>query len=386
MKNRLVLTVAVVLFISSFLFSQNFKLSPNDTLTSVVIHPDHSVTFEIYAPNAEKVWLGGSDIPDLFHKGKMTKLDDGVWRVTIDSIEPGAYRYNFNVDGVSVLDPRNPNVSESNMNAWSLVYIPGKAYMDTQNVPHGAVSSVTYYSNSLKKFRRMHVYTPPGYDKNNKSYPVLYLLNGAFDCDDSWPTVGRAGFIIDNLIAEKKVVPMIVVMPDGHTGPFRFGMPFNATVDNQDGFVVDFNNDIKPYIDDHYRIINKREDCAIAGLSMGGSQTLNIAIPHLNEFAYIGVFSSGVLGIISGSSFGKNVRSTWEKKNKKYLENDELKKGLKEVWFATGKDDFLLKTSLATVDLLKKYNFNVSFKESAGAHTWNNWRDYLHEFAQLLFK
>jgi len=386
MKKKMLLAVSMLIFLSSLLFSQNFKLTPNDTLTSVVIHPDHKITFEIYAPNAEKVWLGGSDIPNLFQKGKMTKQDDGVWQVTVGPVEPGAYRYNFNVDGISVLDPRNPNVSESNMNAWSLVYVPGEAYMDTQNVPHGAVSAITYYSTSLKRFRRMHIYTPPGYDKNDKSYPVLYLLNGAFDCDDSWPTVGRAGFILDNLIAEGKAVPMIVVMPAGHTGPFRFGMPFNATINNEDGFVVDFNNDIKPYVEKQFRTINEKEDRAIAGLSMGGSQTLNIAIPHLDEFAYIGVFSSGVLGLISGRSFGPNIRSKWEDMNKKYLENDELKKGLKEVWFATGKDDFLLKTSQATVDLLKKYKFNVSFKESAGAHTWNNWRDYLHEFAQLLFK
>ena len=122
------------------------------------------------------------------------------------------------MDGVAVIDPRNPSTSESNNNAWSLVYVPGSDISDTKDVPHGAVASVTYYSETLKRFRRMHVYTPPGYEKGEGKYPVFYLLHGAGDSDDSWSTVGRAGFILDNLIAAGKAKPMIVVMPAGHTG------------------------------------------------------------------------------------------------------------------------------------------------------------------------
>ena len=171
-------------------------------------------------------------------------------------------------------------------------------------------------------------------------------------------------------------------MPAGHTGPFRFGMPLKKG----DEFIDDFNNDIKPYIEKNYRTLNDRENRAIAGLSMGGAQTLNISIPHLNEYGYIGVFSSGIFGIRGGNSFGSDMGQNWEEENKATLDDDKLKEGLKLVWFATGKADFLLQTSRATVEMLKKHKFNVTFKESEGGHTWNNWRDYLYEFAQLLFK
>ncbi len=363
--------------------TQNNKPTPNNTLTPVVIHTDNTITFRVFAPKAKKVMLGGGDIPDILRKGLMTKNDNGVWEVTAGPVEPGAYRYNFSIDGVSVIDPRRPDVSESNMNLWSLVYVPGRSYMDIQNVPHGAVSEVNYFSTALNRYRRMHIYTPPGYEKNNKSYPVFYLLHGAFDSDNSWSTVGRAGFILDNLIAEKKAAPMIVVMPAGHTGPFPSTDPSTKNVDD---FVEDFNQDIKPFVETNFRTLNRREDRAIAGLSMGGAQTLNIAIPHLDQYAYIGVFSSGIFGITGENYFVHFTGKAWEENNEKYLNNNKLKKGLKVFWFATGKDDYLLQTSIATVDMLRKHKFNIFFKETGGAHTWNNWRDYLHQFAQLLFK
>lgn len=371
--------------LSTVVFAQNYQLTPNDTLKSVTPHPDNRMTFSIYAPLAQEVSLNGSDILGTQPPGKMTKQENGVWSITVGPLEPGAYRYTFIVDKVSVLDPKNNSMSESNMNTWSLAYLPGKDFMELKDVSHSAMSVVNYYSKSLKRFRRMHIYTPPGYEAGSSKYPVLYLLHGAFDCDDSWPTVGRAGFIIDNLITEKKAVPMIVVMPAGHTGPFTFGPP-SANRPRTDEFLEDFTNDIKPYIESNYRVINERSKRAIAGLSMGGAQTLNIAIPHLEEYAYLGVFSSGVFGLVGTNPFGNSGGSTWEEANLEMLDNPELKKDLKLVWFATGKEDFLLATSRATVNLLKKHNFNVVFNETNGAHTWNNWRDYLYEFAQLLFK
>jgi enterochelin esterase family protein len=286
------------------------------------------------------------------------------------------------VDGVSVIDPRNPSTSESNGNTWSLVYVPGSDFMDTQDVPHGAVAEVTYYSKSLQRFRRMHVYTPPGYESGEGKFPVFYLLHGAFDCDDSWTSVGRAGFILDNLIAAGKARPMIVVMPAGHTGPFTFGrggLPM-------DEFIRDFNGDILPYVETHYRVHADRQHRAIAGLSMGGAHTLSIGIPNLDKFAYLGVFSSGVFGIAGGGPGGAPQGPSWEEQNQATLDNADLKKGLKLVWFATGTEDFLIQTSRATVDTLKKHGFDVVFKETAGAHTWLNWRNYLIEFAPQLFQ
>ncbi len=348
---------------------------------------DRHVTFRILAPNADAVQLSGSDIPDLGRGAEMKKDPNGVWEVTLGPIDAGAYRYNFNVDGVSVIDPRNPSTSESNANTWSLVYVPGSDFMDTKDVPRGAVAEVTYYSKSLKRFRRMHVYTPPGYELGQGKFPVFYLLHGASDCDDSWTSVGRAGFILDNLIAAGKAKPMVVVMPAGHAGASMFGGRGGAgqTVDE---FSLDFRSDIRPYIEKNYRVYTDQKNRAIAGLSMGGMQTLNLAIPALDEYAYIGVFSSGIFGISGGGrgGMGGNAGPSWEEQNKEVLDNPDLKKGIKLVWFATGSDDFLIETSRASVAALKQHGFDVVFKETAGGHTWINWRDYLNEFAPQLFQ
>ncbi|MBZ5623909.1 MAG: esterase, partial [Acidobacteriia bacterium] len=332
-----------------------------------------------------------------------TKGENGVWEITLGPVDPGAYRYNFNVDGVTVIDPRNPSISESNTNVWSLVYVPGSDLMDTREVPHGAVASVTYYSTALKRFRRMHVYTPPGYETGTSKYPIFYLLHGAGDCDEAWTSVGRAGFILDNLIAAKKVKPMLVVMPAGHTsttGGARGAPPAAGGPAPVDEFTQDFMTDIMPYAETHYRVLADRAHRAIAGLSMGGSQTLNIAIPHLEKFAYVGVYSSGLIGAFGGGRGA--ARGTppaaapiapaaqqppaWEQQHMADLDNAAAKKGLKLLWFSTGVDDGLISTTKATVDMLKKHGFSPVFQESPGAHTWLNWRNYLIEFTPQLFQ
>jgi len=380
------------------------------------VSADRTVTFRIAAPNAQNVRITGGDIPNIAQHAQMTKGANGVWEATIGPLDAGAYRYNFNVDGVTVTDPRNAAVSESLSNVWSLVVVPGSDNFDTKDVPHGAVASVTYYSTALKKFRRMHVYTPPGYENGKDKYPVFYLLHGAGDNDDAWTSVGRAGFVFDNLIATKKAKPMIVVMPAGHTqnttggGGAGRGAATSVAANvapPPDEFTQDFETDLMPYAESHYRIITDRAHRAIAGLSMGGSQTLNIAIPHLDKFSYIGVFSSGVLGgggrgrgpaAASGPLVASNPvaaptaapvptgPSVWEQQHLAELDNAASKKGLKLVWFSTGRDDSLITTSRATVDMLNKHGFNASFRDSAGAHTWLNWRDYLVEFTPQLFQ
>src|SRR5829696_5962279 len=190
------------------------------------IRPDRRIAFRLYAPDATSVTLRGSDIPAAARTDlTFTKAENGVWEATTLAVEPGAYRYVFVVNGVGVIDPRNTAISESNTTTWSVATVPGSDVMDTKNVPHGAVASVYYQSTALGRTRRMHVYTPPGYEPGKDKYPVFYLLHGAGDCDDSWTSVGRANFILDNLIASGKAKPMIVVMPAGHTGPFGFGAP-----------------------------------------------------------------------------------------------------------------------------------------------------------------
>ena len=355
---------------------------PAPRVVSPEVSPDRQITFRVLAPKAEAVQLGSSgDIPGIgFGQAKaMTKATNGVWEVTVGPLPPGAYRYNFNVDGVAVVDPRNPKTSESNENTWSLVQVPGADWLDTRDVPHGAVSEVTYWSSTLKRFRRLHVYTPPDYETTGGKYPIFYLLHGAFDSDDSWSTVGRAGFILDNLIADGKAKPMVVVMPHGHTGPFSFGMPLSGE------FEPEFVADIMPKMEKRYRVFTDRQHRAMAGLSMGGAHTLNIGIPHLDEFAYLGVFSSGIFGIAGGPGGNQPQGPSFEEKNKALLDDAKLKEGLKLLWFATGKDDFLVATSRATVEMLKHHKFEVVYKETDGAHTWDNWREYLREFAPQLF-
>jgi len=296
------------------------------------------------------------------------------------------------VNGVSVVDPRNSSVSESNNNASSLVYVPGAKFMDSGKVLHGAVATVNYFSTALGRDRRMHIYTPPGYERDQTKYPVFYLLHGAGDCDDSWSTVGRAGFILDNLIAEKKAKPMVVVMPAGHTST-SFGMGVGRGAQSMvDEFSQDFDKDIVPYVEGHYRVLPEARNRAIAGLSMGGMQTLNIMIKDLKKFAYVGVFSSGIFGMApskpapGASAAPAAPAADFEKQNSAALDNPELKKGLKLLWFSTGSEDFLLSTTTASVEMLKKHGFAPVYKETGGGHTWVNWRNYLNEFAPQLFQ
>src|SRR5262249_23995836 len=321
------------------------------------ILPDRHITFRVFAPTADEVRLVGTDIPRNAQGLPMTKADNGVWELTVGPLEPGSYRYNFNVNGVATIDPRSPAVSQSNNNVWSLVHVPGADFMDTKDVPHGSVASVTYYSTALRKFRRMHVYTPPGYELGSGKFPVFSLLHGAGDCDDSWTSVGRAGFILDNLVAAKKAAPMIVVMPAGHTSQTTGGRGVAPAADASRGpapadeFVQDFVRDIMPYAEKTYRVIADRPHRAIAGLSMGGRQTLDIAIPHLDQFAYVGVFSSGLFG---NAGRGRSAAPppaappsaapaspapapafdlAWPEQHLPELDNAALKKGLKMLWF-----------------------------------------------------
>ena len=361
------------------------------------VSADKRITFRLHAPDATTVTLRGGDIPAPARANtQFTKGENGVWEMTTGPVVPGAYRYVYVVNGVGVIDPRNTAISESNATAWSVATVPGSDLMDTKAVPHGAVAEVFYHSSALGRTRRMHVYTPPGYESGKGKYPVFYLLHGAGDSDDSWTSVGRANFIIDNLIATGKAKPMIVVMTAGHTnagGGGRGAAPAGGAPP-RDEFVEDFVKDVMPYVEKNYRVVADRAHRAIAGLSMGGSQTLNIATPNLEKFAYVGVYSSGVLG---GGGRGRGAAApaagapqpqfgeAWEKQNLAALDNAAAKKGLKVLWFATGVDDGLITTTRSTVELLKRHGFAPVLKETPGAHTWLVWRDYLIEFVPMLF-
>ena len=408
MRKSLVFAVSATCLIAPLVLVAQQPQAP--AVVSPQVNAERQVTFRILAPNAQKVELRSpGDIPGIGGRGgtplQFAKNADGVWEATTNAIPAGAYRYVFAVDGVIVADSRNPVTSQTNTTIYSLAVVPGSDVFDTRNVPHGAVASVHYNSSSLGGIRRAHVYTPPGYEAGRDKYPVFYLLHGAGDVDDSWTSVGRAGFILDNLIASGKAKPMIVVMPAGHVNGAgaALGAPpqtppaaNTAGTPRPDPFVTDFVNDLMPFVEKSYRVQTDRQSRAIAGLSMGGGQTLNIAIPHLEKFAYVGVFSSGVLGGGRGRGAAPAANTpaqpeppfgeAWEKQNLTALDNASARKGLRVLWFSTGKEDGLIGTTRNTVDLLKKHGFNPVFVESEGGHTWLNWRDYLTVFAPQLFQ
>jgi enterochelin esterase family protein len=369
-----VAAVAICLAPAPVTLAQPFgKGKKGPVVISPEVKADRQVTVRILAPKAESVSVTSSDIPGSGQQPRdMKKGENGVWETTFGPIDPGTYRYVISVDGVRTVDSRNQAVSESNGTVWSVVHVPGAEFMDTTDVPHGAVAAVYYRSTALGKNRRMHVYTPPGYEVSSEKYPVLYLLHGAGDSDDSWTSVGRANFILDNLIAAKKAKPMLVVMPAGHTGPFTFGAKGGL---GNGKFEDDFVKDIVPYIEKNYRVQTERGSRAIAGLSMGGAQTLTIAMMRPKDFAYVGVFSSGIL-------FGKS--EDWEKERKQALA--EARDNVKLLWLATGSQDFLLKQTRATVELFQRNSLQPVFRETTGGHTWINWQRYLNEFAPQLFQ
>ena len=304
----------------------------------------------------------------------MVKGDQGVWEAVIGPIAPGAYRYTFTVDGVSTTDPRNPLTSQSLTHSSSLYEVPGADFMEYKaGVPHGSIAIVYYDSSATRGQRRMHVYTPPGYENGTARLPVLYLLHGGGDSDDSWVTVGRAGAILDNLIAAGKAAPMLIVMPAGHLSTdFRLTPSVRM---GHDAFNDDLTKVVLSFIDAHYRTIADRDHRAIAGLSMGGLQALDIALDDSADFAWVGVFSSG-----------------WFPNAQKEEEDTDVAKfrasgkPFRLFWVNAGQYDIALQNSDATVAILKKAGIDVEQHQSSGFHAWTNWRNYLNQFAPLLFE
>lgn len=345
--------------------------------------PDGRVTFRLCAPDAQVAMVTSTDNADVIPLGfgggprglMMTKDATGLWSVTTDKpVAADTYRFNFNVDGARVPDPQGTRFSEERVGVNSTFEVIGPAgafQTFDKTVPHGVVSTVEYWSRSLDVRRRAHVYTPPGYEKGKGVYPVLYLVHGAGDSDDSWTSVGHAQYILDNLIAAGKAKPMIIVMPAGHT-PDRPGADMLTNTDFRD----DFLKDLIPYVDGHYRTIAKADARAMAGLSMGGAHTIQNGLTHPELFHYIGVFSMGLQSPQQAADYAAR--------------NDAaLKQGarsFKLVYYAMGKEDFLYGTVAPTRAMLDKYGIAHVYNESGGGHTWINWRRYLADFAPRLFR
>jgi enterochelin esterase family protein len=371
-------------------------------LKSTEVLPDHRVVFRIYAPKAAAVTLSG----DFAAQGRgtagpMQKDEEGVWSLAVGPLVPDFYSYSFNVDGVRTIDPRNPMVKQGLASLDSMFLVPGPeaAYEEVQPVPHGEVRAVWYESKTLEGPRRMHVYTPPGYERGSTKYPVLYLIHGGGDEDSGWSTIGRAGFILDNLIAAGKARPMLVVMPNGSitlpgvtnpmgggrgaTTPEAVAARIAAISKLHDAFVSDLLTGIIPHVEATYRILNTRENRAIAGLSMGGAETLRAAPTNLDKFAWIGVFS---MGLQEGTNAG--VNSDFMQRNAAFFADPEkTNKQVKLFWIAVGKDDRTVTDGPRKLsETLKAHDIRHEFHETEGGHTWINWRLYLRDFTQQLFR
>jgi enterochelin esterase-like enzyme len=364
--------------------------TPNDTLKSPEVLSDNRVVFRIYAPKATEVSVGGDWISHgRGTGGKLAKDEQGVFSLTVGPLVPDLYSYSFNVDGVKTLDPKNPMIKPGISGADNMFYLPGSetAFEDNKPGPHGEIRTAWYQSKTLDAMRSVHIYTPPGYESGNAKYPVFYLLHGSGDDDAGWSSIGRAGFIMDNLLAAKKAKPMIVVMPNGSMprpanltpGAQRTPSMAAAMSQTQQKFVDELLNNVMPYVEKNYRVLTTRENRALAGLSMGGGQTLATAPSHLDKFAYVGVFSSGV---------NQQATEGFLQRNAAFFENPEkTNKMLKLFWIGVGeRDTGALASAKNLAGLLKDRNIKHEFHQTEGGHTWINWRQYLHTYAQLLFR
>jgi len=335
------------------------------------VSADRRVTFRVRAPNAAKVTVF---CECLTSEPAMTKDADGVWSVTVGPLEPDIYEYHFTVDGVDNLDQRNPVVkynSRPNL-IESVLEVPGPAplFYDVKSVPHGKVEIRYYPSKTTGTTRRAFVYTPPNYERGTNRLPVLYLLHGADGDETVWTQFGRANLILDNLIAERKAAPMVVVMPFAYAYPWQAGV---AGEKQRADFEKDLLTDLIPFVQTNYRVNTDRDNRALAGLSMGGGLTLAIGPRHLDMFSRLAVFSSGG---------GQNPEKTFADvaANAKNVNGQ-----LKLFWIGVGTEDGAMAGSKRMSEFLTASGIKHIFKTTPGAHTWIVWRKYLNEVAPQIF-
>ena len=364
-------------------------------IISPEILPDNRVTFRLYAQNAASVTVSGEWQPVNGTKEGMEKSDSGLFSLTVGPLKPELYGYTFSIDGVTAVDPNNPQVRREGAKYISFFIVPGTdsdPYFQKNGIAHGTISRVWYQSAVLGMERRVCVYTPAGYESSKIKYPVLYLLHGAGGDEESWINIGRVTQIMDNLIAQGKVKPMIVVMPNGNANqagsqneiPLPGGQPQDVRVMRLNfagKFETHMVKDLEPFIVRNYRTMAGRDNLAIAGLSMGGMHTQNITNDNPGMFGYIGVFSMGIMDLDRQNPDDPRIDQERD------LKIEALKKsGYKLYWVACGKDDFVYQSVVKLRNTLDKHQFRYTYNETTGGHTWTNWRIYLTEFAPLLFK
>lgn len=411
MKQKTLFAAAMCLLLAGTASAQE-ALFGGAQLESPVINPDHSVTFNIHAPKASRVEVTGDFLPtvkvqtpfgeqDQAGTAELTEGKDGVWSFTTDMLSPELYSYSFTVDGMKMLDPANVYTNRD-IATLTNIFIISNAKGDcgdlyrVNEVEHGNVSRVWYDSPTLAMKRRMTIYTPAGYDKG-KGYPVLYLLHGAGGDEEAWVGQGRAAQIMDNLIATGRAKPMIVVMTNGNVncqaapGEWSRGMykpTFMGSVNFQNKPAATMDEsfpDVVKYVESHYKVAKGQRNRAICGLSMGGGHTFAISKRYPKDFGYIGLFSAGL-------SIGQNAS---QKPFYDQLQTDtQVQSQLAALfaakpqlyWIAIGSADFLYQQNADLRKYLDEKGYKYEYRETSGGHIWRNWRLYLTEFAQKIFK
>ena len=333
------------------------------------ILPNSRAVFRIKAPEAQKVQL------DFGKKYDMVKNNDGTWEVTTDSLSEGFHYYSLIIDGVAIADPSSETFyGMGRMASGFEVPFKGDSYYEERNVPHGDIRIKRYYSNVTNTWRNFYMYTPPGYDKDfTEKYPVLYIMHGGGEDQRGWATQGKIDLILDNLIAAKKAVPMIVVMVDGNLPLNAFGEESLKT------FEKELKQNIIPFTEKNYRIKTEAQYHALAGLSMGGIQTLYAGVRNTDMFSYLGVFSSGWFASQKEMS---DPQYDFMKNN-----TDKINNNLKQFWISQGgKEDIAYNNCKIMLSKFDEMKIKYTYSEYPGGHSWPVWRNNIFNFAQLLFK
>jgi len=361
-------------------------------VVSPEILPDNKVALRVFSKDALKVTVTGEWASGPAQE--LIKSDSGMFSITLGPLNPELYGYTFTIDGVKAIDPNNVQVRRDGVNYQSFFIVPGTEsdlYFQKNDIPHGTVAKVWYKSDVIGFARRMYVYTPAGYETGTQKYPVFYLLHGAGGDEDAWTNMGRTAQIMDNLIAQGKAKPMIVVMTNGNANqagaqnevpPVQIQAGMGPQQSFAGKFEVHLVKDVVPFIEKNYRTLTGKDNRAIAGLSMGGGHTQTITNDNPGMFSYIGVFSMGIMNN-SRQPAADAARADQEREAKiEVLKNS----GYKLYWIGVGKDDFVYQGVVTLRSILDKHNFKYVYRESTGGHTWANWRIYLSEFAPQLFK
>ena len=386
----------ILLFILSFFFMgvnsyAQQALFGGQEIVSPEMNTDRTVTFRVIAPDAKEVKVLGDWLPaEGWTPGSaaMTKGENGIWTHTTNVLPPELYSYSFLVDGFKTTDPNNPFLIRDVASVTNF-FIVGGGQADlykVNDVPHGTVARRWYDSPGLEIDRRLTIYTPPGYENSSEKYPVLYLLHGAGGDEEAWVSLGRAAQILDNLIAQGKAKPMVVVMPNGNViqdaapgeGNKGFYKPQFMVPKTMDGTYEATFTDIIKFVENNYRVKPDKANRAIAGLSMGGFHSMHISRFYPNTFDYVGLFSAAIMPREDAT-------------NKVYADIDgTLKKqmgnGYKLYWIGIGKDDFLYQANTEFRQKLDSMGMKYTYMETDGGHIWKNWRIYLAEFLPLLFE